>query len=299
MIASGDVYGAKSAKGKPKKQQGSKIASFTDLNVGDYVVHETHGIGIYQGTKRLTSEGASRDYLLVQYLGSDKLYIPVDHLDRIQKYIGGGEGAAPKLSRLGGKDWDKQKSKVRESLKELAFDLVKLYAERQKNRGYAFGPDTPWQQEFEENFPYDETPDQLQATEEIKRDMERDLPMDRLLCGDVGYGKTEVALRAAFKAVMDGKQVAILAPTTILAQQHYNTLMRRMEGFPYTRTCSAASARPRSRRRACAASKTAKSTSSSARTGCWPRMCNSKTSACSSSMRSSASASGTRKASRT
>ena len=232
VIASGDVYGAKSAKGKPKKQQGSKIASFTDLNVGDYVVHETHGIGIYQGTKRLTSEGASRDYLLVQYLGSDKLYIPVDHLDRIQKYIGGGEGAAPKLSRLGGKDWDKQKSKVRESLKELAFDLVKLYAERQKNRGYAFGPDTPWQQEFEENFPYDETPDQLQATEEIKRDMERDLPMDRLLCGDVGYGKTEVALRAAFKAVMDGKQVAILAPTTILAQQHYNTLMRRMEGFP-------------------------------------------------------------------
>ncbi len=232
VIASGDVYGAKSAKGRPKKQQGSKIASFTDLNVGDYVVHETHGIGIYQGTKRLTSEGASRDYLLVQYLGSDKLYIPVDHLDRIQKYIGGGESAAPKLSRLGGKDWDKQKAKVRESLKELAFDLVKLYAERQKNKGYAFGPDTPWQQEFEENFPYDETPDQLQATEEIKRDMELDRPMDRLLCGDVGYGKTEVALRAAFKAVMDGKQVAILAPTTILAQQHYNTLMHRMEGFP-------------------------------------------------------------------
>ena len=232
VIASGDVYGTKSAKGRPKKQQGSKIASFTDLNVGDYVVHETHGIGIYQGTKRLTSEGASRDYLLVQYLGSDKLYIPVDHLDRIQKYIGGGESAAPKLSRLGGKDWDKQKAKVRESLKELAFDLVKLYAERQKNKGYAFGPDTPWQQEFEENFPYDETPDQLQATEEIKRDMELDRPMDRLLCGDVGYGKTEVALRAAFKAVMDGKQVAILAPTTILAQQHYTTLMRRMEGFP-------------------------------------------------------------------
>ena len=160
------------------------------MNVGDYVVHETHGIGIYQGTKRLTSEGASRDYLVVQYLGSDKLYIPVDHLDRIQKYIGGGEGAAPKLSRLDGKDWEKQKNKVRESLKALAFDLVKLYAERQKNKGYAFGPDTPWQQEFEENFPYDETPDQLQATEEIKRDMELDRPMDRLRCGDVGYGKT-------------------------------------------------------------------------------------------------------------
>ncbi|MBQ2834368.1 MAG: transcription-repair coupling factor, partial [Clostridia bacterium] len=233
VIACGDVYGAKGRAAKrAREKKGSKISSFTDLNVGDYVVHETHGIGIYQGTKRLTSEGASRDYLLVQYLGSDKLYIPADHLDRLQKYIGGGDGAAPKISRLGGKDWEKQKSKVRESLKELAFDLVKLYAERQKNRGHAFGRDTLWQQEFEENFPYEETPDQLQATEEIKRDMEREEPMDRLLCGDVGYGKTEVALRAAFKAVMDGKQVAILAPTTILAQQHYNTLMRRFEGFP-------------------------------------------------------------------
>ncbi|MBP3524740.1 MAG: transcription-repair coupling factor, partial [Clostridia bacterium] len=232
VLVEGDVYGAKGKAKKTKEKKGSRIASFTDLNVGDYVVHETHGIGIYQGTKRLTSEGASRDYLVVQYLGSDKLYVPADHLDRIQKYIGGGEGAAPKLSRLGGKDWDKQKSKVRESLKELAFDLVQLYAERQKNKGHAFGKDTLWQQEFEENFPYEETPDQLQATEEIKHDMEREEPMDRLLCGDVGYGKTEVALRAAFKAVMDGKQVAILAPTTILAQQHYNTLLRRFEGFP-------------------------------------------------------------------
>ncbi len=220
VIVGSDVYGAKGGKAKRKKEKGSKIASFTDLAVGDYVVHETHGIGIYQGTTRLTSEGASRDYLLVQYLDSDKLYIPVDHLDRIQKYIGGGESAAPKLSRLGGKDWDKQKSKVRESLKELAFDLVKLYAERQRNKGHAFEKDTPWQHEFEENFPYEETPDQLQATDEIKHDMEQAQPMDRLLCGDVGYGKTEVALRAAFKAVMDGKQVAILAPTTILAQQH-------------------------------------------------------------------------------
>ena len=232
VLVEGDVYGAKGKVQKTKEKKASKIASFTDLNVGDYVVHETHGIGIYQGTKRLTSEGASRDYLVVQYLGSDKLYVPADHLDRIQKYIGGGEGTAPKLSRLGGKDWDKQKSKVRESLKALAFDLVQLYAERQKNKGHAFGKDTLWQQEFEENFPYEETPDQLQATEEIKRDMEREEPMDRLLCGDVGYGKTEVALRAAFKAVMDGKQVAILAPTTILAQQHYNTLLRRFEGFP-------------------------------------------------------------------
>ena len=231
VLACGDVYSTK-GKAKKKKKEGSKIASFTDLNVGDYVVHETHGIGIYQGTKRLVSEGAGRDYMVVQYHGTDKLYIPMDHFDRIQKYIGGGEGAAPKLSHLGGKDWDKQKNKVRESLKELAFDLVKLYAERQKNKGHAFAADTLWQQEFEENFPYEETPDQLQATEEIKRDMERGEPMDRLLCGDVGYGKTEVALRAAFKAVMDGRQVAILAPTTILAQQHYNTLMRRFEGFP-------------------------------------------------------------------
>ena len=232
VLVEGDVYGAKGAKAKAKAKKGSRIASFTDLSVGDYVVHETHGIGIYQGTERITTDGASRDYLLVQYLGSDKLYIPVDHLERIQKYIGGGEGAAPKLSRLGGKDWEKQKSRVRESLKELAFDLVQLYAQRQRNTGYAFEQDTPWQQEFEENFPYDETPDQLQATDEIKRDMERPQPMDRLLCGDVGYGKTEVALRAAFKAVMSGKQVALLAPTTILAQQHYNTLMRRFEGFP-------------------------------------------------------------------
>ena len=232
VIACGDVYGAKNSKTKRAEKKGSKIASFTDLTVGDYVVHETHGIGIYQGMKRLTSEGASRDYLLVQYQGSDKLYIPVDHLDRIQKYIGGGEGTAPKLSNLGGKDWEKQKSKVRDSLKALAFDLVALYAERQRNRGHAFAPDTPWQQEFEENFPYEETPDQLQATEEIKHDMESEIPMDRLLCGDVGYGKTEVALRAAFKAVMDGKQVAILAPTTILAQQHYGTVLRRFEGFP-------------------------------------------------------------------
>ncbi len=232
VIVESDVYGAKGGKARKKKEKGSKIASFTDLAVGDYVVHETHGIGIYQGMTRLTSEGTSRDYLMVQYLGSDKLYIPVDHLDRIQKYIGGGESAAPKLSRLGGKDWDKQKSKVRESLKELAFDLVKLYAARQRNRGHAFEKDTPWQREFEENFPYEETPDQLQATDEIKSDMERVQPMDRLLCGDVGYGKTEVALRAAFKAVMGGKQVAILAPTTILVQQHYNTLMRRFEGFP-------------------------------------------------------------------
>ena len=232
VIVESDVYGAKGTQTRRRKSSAGKINAFTDLAVGDYVVHETHGIGVYEGIKRLISEGVSRDYLMIRYLDQDKVYIPVDHFDRIQKYIGSGEGTAPKLSRLGGKDWEKQKSKVRESLKALAFDLVKLYAERQKEHGHAFAPDSAWQTEFEENFPYEETPDQLQAVREIKQDMEAERPMDRLLCGDVGYGKTEVALRAAFKAVMDGKQVAMLAPTTILAQQHFSTLSRRLEGFP-------------------------------------------------------------------
>lgn len=232
VLVESDVYGSKTAKAKARRQEGSKINSFTDLEVGDYVVHENHGIGRYLGIKRLINDGTSRDYLQIEYQGGDKLYIPVDHFDRIQKYIGAGESVAPKLSDLGGKNWRKQKSKVRESLKELAFSLVQLYASRQKKQGHAFAEDTPWQQEFEENFPYEETPDQLVAVEEIKRDMEKPEPMDRLLCGDVGYGKTEVALRAAFKAIMDGYQVAILAPTTILVQQHYQTILRRFEGFP-------------------------------------------------------------------
>ncbi|MBQ9010141.1 MAG: DEAD/DEAH box helicase, partial [Clostridia bacterium] len=232
VIIESDVYGSKTAKAKAKRQESSRINSFTDLEVGDYVVHDTHGIGRYLGIKRLTNDNTSRDYLQIEYLGNDKLYIPVDHFDRIQKYIGAGESVAPALSDLGGKKWQKQKGRVRESLKELAFSLVNLYAKRQKRTGHAFAPDTPWQQEFEENFPYEETPDQLIATEEIKHDMERPEPMDRLLCGDVGYGKTEVALRAAFKAIMDGYQVAILAPTTILVQQHYQTILRRFEGFP-------------------------------------------------------------------
>ncbi|MBQ8094292.1 MAG: transcription-repair coupling factor [Clostridia bacterium] len=232
VLVESDVYGNKTVKARAKRQEGSKINSFTDLEVGDFVVHDSHGIGKYLGIKRLINDGASRDYLQIEYQGGDKLYIPVDHFDRIQKYIGAGESAAPKLSDLGGKNWRKQKSKVRESLKELAFSLVQLYANRQKKQGHAFAKDTPWQQEFEENFPYEETPDQLIAVEEIKHDMEKPEPMDRLLCGDVGYGKTEVALRAAFKAIMDGYQVAILAPTTILVQQHYQTILRRFEGFP-------------------------------------------------------------------
>lgn len=232
VISDGDIFGVAQKKTRSRqKKAGEKIAAFTDLKVGDYVVHETHGIGVYQGTVRLCSEGTYRDYLFIQYQGSDKLYVPTDQLDRIQKFIG-AEGTAPRINKLGGSEWKRQKAKVKQSIKQLAFDLVKLYAERKAKKGYAFSKDTPWQRQFEENFPFEETPDQLQSIADIKADMESSSTMDRLLCGDVGYGKTEVALRAAFKAVMDGKQVAFLAPTTILVQQHYNTVLKRFEGFP-------------------------------------------------------------------
>ena len=231
VVSDTDVYGAGYRKTRSRKNAGERIAAFTDLKVGDYVVHEDHGVGIYQGTVHLQSEGTYRDYLLIQYQGSDKLYVPIEQLERVQRYIG-NPNQPPKLNRLGGGDWQKQKAKVKEGLKKLAFDLVALYARRSQHHGYAFGPDTPWQQQFEDQFPYELTPDQEQSVKEITRDMESDRNMDRLLCGDVGYGKTEVSLRAAFKAVMDGKQVAILAPTTILAQQHYNTVLKRFQGFP-------------------------------------------------------------------
>ena len=231
VIADTDIYGAGYRKAKSRRSAGEKIAAFTDLKVGDYVVHEDHGVGIYQGTARIQSEGTYRDYLLIQYLGTDKLYVPVEQLERVQRYIG-NPNQPPKLNKLGGGDWQKQKGKVKEGLRKLAFDLVKLYAQRSQKVGYAFSPDTPWQREFEDLFPYELTPDQQQSVEEITRDMESDRNMDRLLCGDVGYGKTEVSLRAAFKAVCDSKQVAILAPTTILAQQHYNTVKKRFQGFP-------------------------------------------------------------------
>ena len=231
VVTDTEIYGAGYRKAKARRNSGEKIAAFTDLNKGDYVVHEDHGVGVYHGTVRLQSEGTYRDYLLIQYHGTDKLYVPVEQLARVQKYIG-NPNVAPKLNRLGSGDWQRQKSKVKAGLKQLAFDLVKLYAQRSQKTGYAFGPDTPWQREFEDQFPYELTPDQEQSVREITRDMESERNMDRLLCGDVGYGKTEVSLRAAFKAVMDGKQVAILAPTTILAQQHYNTVLKRFNGFP-------------------------------------------------------------------
>lgn len=230
VISDREAFGAK--KRPPEKKKKSKtIEVFTDLKVGDYVVHENHGIGQYLGIEQLKIDGMTKDYLHIKYAGNDKLYIPTDQLDMIQKYIG-GEDKGPKLNKLGGTEWVKVKARAKKAIESLALDLLKLYAERQQAVGYAFSEDTRWQKEFEDTFPYQETQDQLKCIEEIKQDMESQKVMDRLLCGDVGYGKTEVALRAAFKCVMDGKQAAILAPTTILAQQHYNTCIQRFANFP-------------------------------------------------------------------
>ena len=215
---------------------GGKIENFLDLRVGDYVVHATQGIGRYVGVERLLVGGMERDYLHIEYAGNDKLYVPVDQLDLVQKYIG-NDNAPPKLYKLGGSDWNRLKAKVRSSVRDMTQELLALYAERQQQPGFAFSPDTVWQREFEDSFPYEETPDQLASVEEIKRDMEQPRIMDRLLCGDVGFGKTEIALRAAFKALMDGKQVAILVPTTVLAQQHYHTVVERFQGYPVKAGC--------------------------------------------------------------
>ncbi len=231
VLSETDVYGVARQKSRGAWRAGEKLSAFTDLAIGDYVVHETYGIGQYLGTERIQVGGTYGDYLAVQYHGSDKLYVPTDQLDRVQKYIG-SQDHPPKINKLSGTEWQKQKAKVKAKIDEIAGDLVKLYAQRQQSPGYAFDPDTPWQHQFEDNFPYTEPDDQLRAIEEIKRDMEQNTVMDRLLCGDVGYGKTEVAMRAIFKAVMSGKQAALLAPTTILAQQHYSTMLKRFAGFP-------------------------------------------------------------------
>lgn len=215
------------------KNKGKKINVFTDLNIGDFVVHQSHGIGKYIGIEQLVVESIKKDYLKIQYQDDAFLYVPTNQLDLIQKYIG-SEGKSPKLNKLGGADWLKIKTKAKESLMELAGELIKLYAVRESLKGHAFSMDSVWQKQFEEQFPYQETDDQLKCIEEIKQDMESDRPMDRLLCGDVGYGKTEVAIRAIFKAVMEGKQVAYLVPTTVLAQQQYNNFKERMKDFPVT-----------------------------------------------------------------
>lgn len=233
IISDKEVFGAATKKKHKKKAAKGvgKIKSFTELKPGDYVVHVNHGIGVYKGIKQLEIKDVIKDYLEITYTGDDTLYVPVEQLDLVQKYIG-TEGKSPKVNKLGGNEWQKAKNKVRTSINEIAEELVKLYSARAAVKGFSFSGDTPWQKQFEEEFPYEETPDQLTAIEEIKKDMEEDKPMDRLLCGDVGYGKTEVAIRAAFKAVMDGKQVAFLVPTTILAEQHYKNFIQRFSDFP-------------------------------------------------------------------
>ncbi|MDI6893931.1 MAG: transcription-repair coupling factor [Bacillota bacterium] len=230
VVTDAAVYGRPKRRQLPRPREGVRL-ELGELRPGDYVVHQSHGIGRYLGVRTLEIEGAHRDYLFVQYAGGDALYVPTEQVHLVQKYVG-PEGHQPRLNRLGGTEWTRARNRVKESVRQMAQELLRLYAFRQALPGYAFSPDSPWQGEFEDSFRYEETPDQRQATEEIKRDMEKPRPMDRLLCGDVGYGKTEVAIRAAFKAVMDGKQVAVLVPTTILAQQHYYTFRERLAGYP-------------------------------------------------------------------
>ena len=234
VLTEGQIAAAPARK-KPQRKKATnrqKLNAFTDLNPGDLVVHETHGIGRFVAMEQMKVGGVVKDYVKIAYQGTDVLFVPATQLDMVSKYIGGGEDAPVRLNKLGGDAWQKTKAKAKAAAKDLAAGLIQLYAARKRRPGYAFAADTPWQREFEEGFPYAETEDQLRCVAEIKKDMESPTPMDRLLCGDVGFGKTEVALRAAMKAMLDGKQVAILVPTTVLAQQHYVTAMKRFSGFP-------------------------------------------------------------------
>lgn len=237
VMTESDIFGQEQKKKKKKKKKkknysGSRIQDFAELSIGDFVVHEKHGLGIYRGIEKVEVDRIVKDYIKIEYRGGSNLYIPATQLDCLQKYSGADASKAPKLNKLGTQEWNKTKSKVRGAVKNIAKELVELYAVRQEKEGYVCGPDTVWQREFEEMFPYEETEDQLSAIEDAKRDMESTRIMDRLICGDVGYGKTEVALRAAFKEVQESRQVAYLAPTTILAQQIYNTFVQRMKEFP-------------------------------------------------------------------
>lgn len=233
VITEGQISTEKTARKKSRgKKSREHVRSYTDLTPGDYVVHDTHGVARFQGIAPIPIDGAERDYIKLIFAGTDVLYVPVTQLDMVSKYIGTGEDGQVRLNKLGGAEWARSKSKAKAAAKELAKELIQLYAERKRQPGYAFPSDGDWQKEFEEGFDYDETDDQLRATAEIKRDMESTFPMDRLLCGDVGFGKTEVAFRAAMKCILAGKQVALLAPTTVLAQQHYLTATRRFGGYP-------------------------------------------------------------------
>ena len=233
VITESDIFGQEQKKKKKKKvYNGKRIQDFAELSIGDYVVHEKHGLGIYRGIEKVEVDKVLKDYIKIEYRDGSNLYILATQLDALQKYSGADTARAPKLNKLGTQEWNRTKSKVKGAVKNIAKELVELYAVRQEKEGYVCGPDTVWQKEFEEMFPYEETEDQLNAIEDTKRDMESTKIMDRLVCGDVGYGKTEVALRAAFKEVQESRQVVYLAPTTILAQQVYNTFVQRMKEFP-------------------------------------------------------------------
>ncbi len=234
LITENELFKKKTKRPRKKKQKLSnaeRIKNYQELKAGDYVVHAHHGIGKYLGIETLKVNDLHKDFMLLRYSGDDKLYVPIDQIDLVQKFVA-SEGKEPKLYKLGGSEWTKVKRKVQSNVEDIADDLIKLYAEREARKGNAFSEDTDLQHEFEAAFPYQETEDQLRCIAEIKHDMERERPMDRLLCGDVGYGKTEVAIRAAFKAIADGKQVAILVPTTILAQQHMETIQERFQDYP-------------------------------------------------------------------
>ena len=233
LITESDIFGKERRKARKKSQYtGQKIQNFSELSIGDYVVHENHGLGIYKGIEKIEVDRVMKDYVKIEYAGGSSLYVLATQMDALQKYASADAAKQPKLNRLGGQEWNKTKTRVRGAVKNIAKDLVKLYAARQATEGYQYGPDTVWQREFEEMFPFEETDDQLAAIEATKKDMESHKIMDRLVCGDVGFGKTEVAIRAAFKAVQENKQVVYLVPTTILAQQHYNTFVERMKDFP-------------------------------------------------------------------
>ena len=234
IISEKEIFGSFKEKGrKIKRKLKENAINFSDLNIGDFVVHENHGIGQYNGIEQLDIQGVKKDYLTISYRGNDKLYVPIDQMNLIQKYIG-ADSVKPKINRLSSPEWSRTKQRAKKAVEDMAKDLLELYAKRESLEGFSFSKDTIWQSQFEDLFPYEETDAQIKTIEEIKKDMENKKPMDRLLCGDVGYGKTEVALRAAFKAIMDGKQVALLVPTTILAQQHYNTIVERFSSFPIT-----------------------------------------------------------------
>jgi transcription-repair coupling factor (superfamily II helicase) len=235
VLTDAEVFGTAADKLKSQRRrefrEGMRITSLIDLKEGDYVVHIHHGIGLYRGLVRMTVQGVEKEYLLIQYEGSDRLYVPVDQVDRVQKYIG-SEGGAPTVNKLGGNEWARTTARAKRQVKEIAKDLIALYAARQSAPGHAYGEDTPWQREMEDAFPHTETPDQDAAIRDVKKDLEAPRPMDRLICGDVGFGKTEVAIRAAFKVASEGRQVAVLCPTTVLCAQHYSTFSERLAAFP-------------------------------------------------------------------